>query len=166
MSVAQHSLSVLAIREHASPALAAGPALYELLHDAEEGLLGFDCIAPLKVFLGTPFAQLCSRLTAAINERHTLPAITTDEYRRHKTADRIAAASEALHIVGWSMIQITNDLHLSATPLTLDPLATLAAKGGFRPWEPWPSEFAAAQWLRRLQHERDRLDPNDAENLP
>ena len=64
------------------------------------------------------------------------------------------------------MTQITNDLHLSEAPLALDPLATLAAEGGFRPWEPWPSEYAAAQWLHRLQHERARLDPSNSENLP
>ncbi|MGI4878297.1 MAG: phosphohydrolase, partial [Janthinobacterium lividum] len=44
LSVAQHSLTVLGIRERdirLEPRL----ALYELLHDAEEGLIGFDCIA-------------------------------------------------------------------------------------------------------------------------
>ena len=166
LSVAQHSLAVLAIREQGSPGLPPGLAFYELLHDAEEGLLGFDCIAPLKALLGAPFAQLCSRLTAAINERYALPELTADEYRLHKTADRIAAASEALHIVGWSMPQIANDLHLSAAPLVLDPLAMLAEEGGFQPWEPWPSEYAGAQWLHRLQHERNRFDPDVRGNLP
>ncbi len=41
LSVAQHSLTVLAIREIDAP-LPPQLALYELLHDAEEGLLGFD----------------------------------------------------------------------------------------------------------------------------
>ena len=63
LTVAQHSLTVLAIRLRDEPHLSPTHCLYELLHDAEEGLLGFDCIAPLKAYLGAPFAALCARLT-------------------------------------------------------------------------------------------------------
>ncbi len=46
LSVAQHSLSVLALRRAWAPSpLSPGEALLELLHDAEEGFLG-DCIRP------------------------------------------------------------------------------------------------------------------------
>src|SRR3954464_4460931 len=51
LSVAQHSLAVLALRQAKGP-LSTAQARRELLHDAEEGLLGFDCISPLKPFLG------------------------------------------------------------------------------------------------------------------
>ena len=50
LSVAQHSLAVLAMHrtgEHRAGERAAGPGaeLRELMHDADEGLLGFDCIS-------------------------------------------------------------------------------------------------------------------------
>lgn len=102
LTVAQHSLMVLAIRLQAEPHLSPQHCLYELLHDAEEGLLGFDCIAPLKAYLGAPFAALTARLSAAIALRYDLPTLTPAEYDRHKRADRIAAASEARHVTAWS----------------------------------------------------------------
>jgi superfamily I DNA/RNA helicase len=51
LSVAQHSLTVLTIRE-ADGALTPGEALRELLHDVTEFMLGWDCITPLKAQLG------------------------------------------------------------------------------------------------------------------
>jgi len=54
LSVAQHSLLVLRIREM-DEVLTAREALRELLHDASEGLLGWDPIGPLKPHLGEPF---------------------------------------------------------------------------------------------------------------
>ena len=47
LSVAQHSLTVLTIRE-ADGALTPGEALRELLHDATEFMLGWDCIIFLR----------------------------------------------------------------------------------------------------------------------
>jgi len=53
LSVAQHSLAVLTIRERMEGrGLAPAAALRELLHDADEGLLGFDCITPLQTAIG------------------------------------------------------------------------------------------------------------------
>src|ERR1700709_225312 len=47
LSVAQHSLTVLAIRR-ADPRknMTTADELRELLHDADEGFLSFDCITP------------------------------------------------------------------------------------------------------------------------
>lgn len=152
LSVAQHSLAGLAIREDAqrlSPKL----ALYELLHDAEEGMLGFDCISPLKAYLGAPFRELSQRLTAAIADRYQLPELTPAEYEVHKRADRQAAASETLHVVHWTRDQMENALQMRERPLSSDPLISYAQQGGYLPWEPWPSKFAAARWLKRLHHE-------------
>ncbi len=58
LSVAQHSLLVLVLRQQMQPhqPLTPGEALRELLHDADEGLLGFDPISPLKPHLGGDFA--------------------------------------------------------------------------------------------------------------
>lgn len=70
LSVAQHSLAVLAIRQHQEGRdLAPGAALRELLHDADEGLLGFDCIRPLKPHLGAAYERLSGLLPAAMNSR-------------------------------------------------------------------------------------------------
>jgi hypothetical protein len=45
-------------------------ALPELLHDATEFMLGWNCIAPLKAQLGEPFRVLDARLQSVIE--HTL----------------------------------------------------------------------------------------------
>src|SRR5690606_17193979 len=101
LSVAQHSLLVLELRRQAGPRrLGAADELFELLHDAEEGFLGFDCISPLKAALGAPFQEVANRLTSAIMQRYRLPDWNVEDYRLHKAADRRAAASEAVHCVG------------------------------------------------------------------
>ena len=71
LSVAQHSLTVLAIREAEGP-LTPAEALRELLHDATEFMLGWDCITPLKAQLGEPFRALEARLQSAIDTRYRL----------------------------------------------------------------------------------------------
>jgi 5'-deoxynucleotidase YfbR-like HD superfamily hydrolase len=152
LSVAQHSLTVLAIREMTDGALDPDHALFELLHDGEEGLLGFDCIAPLKPQLGAPFAALCERLTSAIAVRYSLPELTQAQYRLHKDADMLAAASEAAHVAGWSTGDIASVLKLSVAPLESDPLDP----GPYAPWEPWPSDYAATRWLDALDCYRAR----------
>src|SRR3954462_4195085 len=103
LSVAQHSIAVMLLRR----AAAAGPLdpvieLRELLHDAEEGLLGFDAVSPLKPFLGEGFRELTLRLEQMVFLRYGLPACPPPEPARHKQAARLAAASEAVHVVGWS----------------------------------------------------------------
>jgi uncharacterized protein len=111
LSVAQHSLTVLAIREAEGP-LTAGEALRELMHDATEFMLGWDCIAPLKAELGAPFRQLEARLQAAVDARYRLPAWTAEGHASHKRADRLAAASEAFRVVGWSRTDMVVRRHL------------------------------------------------------
>jgi len=62
LSVAQHSLAVLALREAEGP-LTAREALREILHDATEPLMGgFDPIASIKPHLGPEFQQLDLRI--------------------------------------------------------------------------------------------------------
>lgn len=153
LTVAQHSLTVLAVRLRDEPHLSPASCLYELLHDAEEGLLGFDCIAPLKAYLGAPFAALSARLTAAIAARYDLPTLTPAEYSRHKRADRIAAASEAQHVTAWSPRQIAETLQLVEPALSFDPLTKFVTTGDYAEWEPWPADFAARVWLKALRSE-------------
>jgi hypothetical protein len=148
LSVAQHSITVLQLRRMWSPiALDPLAALRELLHDAEEGLLGFDCISVLKPFLGDSFRALSQRLEHAVFLRYGLPAWTPKEYQVHKRADRLAAASEAVHVVGWSGDEVRRTLKISAVPLHEDPLQAVY---GERAWEPWPPGLACERFLDEL----------------
>jgi hypothetical protein len=146
LSVAQHSLTVLAIRE-ADGALTPSEGLRGLLHDAPEFMLGWDCITPLKAQLGEPFRALEARLQGAIDTRYRLPEWTPEAYAAHKRADRLAAASEAFHVAGWSRVDIRKTLHLAEVPLLEDPLSPC----GFAPWEPWPSRVAQRLFFERFK---------------
>ncbi len=146
LSVAQHSLAVLALREGSGP-LTAREALREIAHDATEALWGFDLLFPLNSQLSPQFERLDSRLQAAVDQRYQLPAWTEETYARHKHADRLAAASEAYHVVGWSLTDMRESLGITLDPLDADPL-TLPP--GMQPWEPWPPKLAETLFLQRL----------------
>ena len=66
MSVAQHSLLVLMLRQQMQPhaPLSRSEALRELLHDGHEGFLSLDPISPLKPHLGSEFEDVAGRLQA------------------------------------------------------------------------------------------------------
>lgn len=117
--------------------------LRELLHDADEGLVNFDCISPLKPFLGPGFAALQARLSAAIAVRYGLPAWTEADKRAHKLRDVTAAASEAVHVAGWTEAEVREALGIKAPILRADPLAV---RYGEAPWRPWPPETAARRF--------------------
>lgn len=165
LSVAQHSLTVLAIREAQSRRpLSPGEALRELLHDADEALIGgFDCISPLKPHLGPAYAGISLRLTTAVRARYRLPAWTVRDYEDHKHADRLAAASEAHHVVGWRGKSLRSDLGITLTPLPDDPLETPDA---LRPWEPWPADLAAELFLAKLKGLQARRSVEDLATVP
>ena len=85
LSVAQHSLAVLALREADGP-LTPREALREILHDATEALAGgFDCLAPLKPHFGAAFARLDALLQAAVDQRYRFPAWTDELLRPAQT---------------------------------------------------------------------------------
>jgi 5'-deoxynucleotidase YfbR-like HD superfamily hydrolase len=150
LSVAQHSLAVLALRRQAAGhVLTAGEARRELLHDATEALVGgYDPITPIKPHLGDGYRNLVTLHQAAVNARYALSAWDDQSYREHKLADHLAAASEALHVVGWSHRELREDLEIATEPLDRDPLAPVR---GFAPWEPWPATFAAERFFEALQ---------------
>lgn len=148
LSVAQHSLLVLALRRLWSDTpLPASDALLELLHDAEEGFLGFDCISPLKDVLGLSFRAVSSRLMAAVSERYELRAWSPAAHAVHKRADSVAAASEAVHCIGWAAHEVRDVLGIVHPVLDVDPLAEIY---GCRPWEPWAADVAAERFLDAL----------------
>jgi hypothetical protein len=147
LSVAQHSITVMLLRSAAEPKLAPLFQLRELLHDAEEGLLGFDAISVIKPFLGDGFRALTQRLEHAVFMRYGLPAWTPAEHSKHKLADRVAAASEAVHVAGWSEQEVRGTLKIRAAVLAEDPLVKIY---GGKPWEPWPPALAAERFLDQL----------------
>ena len=153
LSVAQHSLAVLSMhRGGAKKPSQPGVDLRELLHDADEGLLGFDCISVIKPFLGEAFRALTVDLQRAVAIRYRLKAFEPAEARIHKKADRVAAASEAVHVVGWTRDEVRHTLRIPFEPLAIDPL--VAVYGGTA-WEPWPPTVAAERFLAELR----TLDP-------
>ena len=148
LSVAQHSISVMLLQRASSKGLPDPQIeLRELLHDAEEGLLGFDCISVLKPFLGDGFRALTLRLEEAISLRYGLPVWSAQERVLHKRADRLAAASEAVHVVGWSREDVRKTLKITLTPLDDDPLVDVY---GGRAWEPWSPSIACDRFLAEL----------------
>lgn len=155
LSVAQHSLTVLALSRAASPTgLAPHAELRELLHDADEGLLGFDAISVIKPFLGDGFHALAGRLQDVVFQRYALSYWSDDEKAQHKRIDRVAAASEAVHVAGWSRAEVKQVLKIPFQPLDDDPL--LPIYGG-TPWQPWTPDLAAERFLkelRRIQQKR------------
>jgi hypothetical protein len=157
LSVAQHSLAVLALREADGP-FTAREVLREILHDATEALWGFDLLCPLKPQLSPEFERLDRRLQAAVDQRYQLPAWTGDTYALHKHADRLAAASEAFHVVGWSLTDMRESLGITLDPLDADPL-TLPS--GMQPWEPWPPKLAETLFLQRLAELLERAARDD-----
>jgi hypothetical protein len=121
--------------------------LRELLHDAPEGLLGFDPISLVKPHLGLSFRQLDVRLQAAVFSRYVLPDWSEVDYAAHKRADRLAAASEALLVAGWSREEIRHTLLIDEWPVTDDPVPVAE---DLQPWQPWPPQLAASVFLAKL----------------
>jgi hypothetical protein len=147
LSVAQHSLAVLEMRR-ARGRLNPAEQLRELLHDADEGLINFDCISPLKPFLGPGFADLQARLAGVIAVRYGLPPWTAADKRAHKAADIAAAAAEAVFVAGWTAAEVRETLGIRAPVRPADPL--LPRYGG-EPWQPWSPEVASERFLAELR---------------
>lgn len=149
LSVAQHSLTVLRIHEmQADTPLLAAQRLSALLHDADEGLFHFDAPSPIKAHLGDGYQRITAGLREAIRVRYDLPCWDRLSYEAHKRADRIAAVSEAKHVVGWAENAIWLFLRFREAPLQLDPLPL---QPGLQPWEPWPEDLATRLFLERLK---------------
>lgn len=149
LSVAQHALLVLTLRRQwATTPLSPVEESRELHHDDDEGLLGFDCSTPLKPILGAPFKAVTGRLQQVVFIRYALPMWTPEEKSIHKRADRVAAACEALHVVGWSRSEIRTILEIPYEPLENDPLVEVY---GGEPWKPWPQEVATERYLAEMR---------------
>jgi hypothetical protein len=140
LSVAQHSIAVMLLRRAVAPGTTPLQELRELLHDAEEGLLGFDAISVIKPFLGEGFRALTRRLEQMVFLRYGLPGWTEKEHRLHKQADRLAAATEAVHVAGWSAEEVRRTLKIRAAVLEDRTGAAPVSDSGLRTWRK-PSEW-------------------------
>ncbi len=101
-SVAQHCVLVLDIFRALSPEAADREALYALLHDAPEYVMG-DIISPFKAAMGGNYKEVENRLLGAVHIRFSLPASPPAALQKQiMRADRHAAYFEAVHLAGFS----------------------------------------------------------------
>ncbi len=104
-SVAQHSVLVLEIFRALAPAATQREALYALLHDAPEYVMG-DIISPFKAAMGGNYKEVENRLLGAVHIRFSLPAVPPAALQRQiKHADRHAAYYEAVELAGFSVAE-------------------------------------------------------------
>ena len=94
------------------------------------------------------FNSLVRTLVEVIEHRYRLPPWTAEAYAAHKYGHRLAAASEAFHVVGWSLSEIHDYLQIQLDPVWADPVCP---PEGFRPWEPWPPNLVASLFLETLK---------------
>lgn len=133
-SVAQHSDLTVEIVRRLKPRAPATLLMATKLHDASE-YVTHDLITPLKAVVGDVFKEVERRLTAAIYMRFGLkPALSPDDKALIKQADRIAAATEAVQLAGFTATECRTVLGFVEKPLkdvTLTPLPVAEAERQF-----------------------------------
>jgi 5'-deoxynucleotidase YfbR-like HD superfamily hydrolase len=141
-SIAQHSDLVVEIVRRLKPRAPASLLMAAKLHDASE-YVTHDLITPLKAVVGDVFKEVEKGLTRAIHIRFGLPALLpAAETALIKRADRVAAATEAVQLAGFSEIECRTVLNFREKPLKdvkLVPLPVAEAErrflAGFRTLE-------------------------------
>ncbi len=104
-SVAQHSLLVETIASALDIGIGPRGALYALLHDAPEYVIG-DMISPFKAVIGDSYKQVEHRILSAILLRFSLPAKpAAGLVALVKKADRAAAYFEATALAGFDLAE-------------------------------------------------------------
>ena len=104
-SVAQHSLLVETIASALDTGIGPRGALYALLHDAPEYVVG-DMISPFKAVIGDSYKQVEHRILSAILLRFSLPAKpAAGLVALVKKADRAAAYFEATALAGFDLAE-------------------------------------------------------------
>lgn len=133
-SVAQHSDLVVDIVRRLEPRAGAGVLMAAKLHDASE-YVTHDLITPLKAVVGDVFKEVEARLLQAIRLRFGLPPqAPEDTARLIKRADKIAAATEAVQLAGFTVEEARSVLGFREKPLTgitLNPLPVAEAERRF-----------------------------------
>jgi 5'-deoxynucleotidase YfbR-like HD superfamily hydrolase len=116
-SVAQHSDLVVDIVRRLKPGAAARLLMAAKLHDGPE-YVTHDLITPLKAVVGDVFKEVETRLLRAIHIRFGLPAeLSAADKALIKRADRIAAATEAVQLAGFTEQECRTVLNFREKPL-------------------------------------------------
>ena len=133
-SVAQHSDLVVDIVRRIKPRASARLLMAAKLHDASE-YVTHDLITPLKAVVGDIFKEVEQRLTRAIYQRFGLvPVLAHADRALMKRADRIAAATEAVQLAGFTVAECHTVLNFKEKPLKdvkLVPLPVAEAERRF-----------------------------------
>jgi 5'-deoxynucleotidase YfbR-like HD superfamily hydrolase len=105
-SVAQHSILVMELLCAANPNVSDACLLAALLHDAPEYVTS-DLITPFKNAIGDSYRKIERDVSEAVHVAFGLPAELPTFWQQmiHK-ADRMAAAIEAVHLAGFSRIEV------------------------------------------------------------
>jgi 5'-deoxynucleotidase YfbR-like HD superfamily hydrolase len=143
-SVAQHSVLVLEIFRAGSPEASDREALYALLHDAPEYVMG-DIISPFKAAMGGNYKEVEGRLQAAVHIRFALPAEPAATLARQiKKADKQAAFFEAVELAGFSRTEARTFFgEPSLAAFDLDRFETLI--------RPWPTREAQDRFVAAFE---------------
>ena len=137
-SVAQHSVVVEEIAAALQPGLEPRWRLVALLHDAAEYVIG-DMISPFKAALGVDYKAFEHRLEEAIHVRFGLPPKTPPAIATLiKTADRVSAYMEAVHLAGFRADEAERLFGAPPPGLSIDVA-------------PQPVAVAQAAYLRRFE---------------
>ena len=133
-SVAQHSDLVVEIVRRLQPRASAALLMAAKLHDASE-YVTHDLITPLKAVVGDVFKEVEQRLTRAIYLRFGLkPVLANADKALIKQADRVAAATEAVQLAGFTAAECKSVLGFKEKPLKdvkLTPLPVAEAERQF-----------------------------------
>jgi 5'-deoxynucleotidase YfbR-like HD superfamily hydrolase len=143
-SVAQHSVLVLEIFRAGSPEASDRDALYALLHDAPEYVMG-DIISPFKAAMGGNYKEVEGRLQAAVHIRFAMPAEPAVALARQiKKADKQAAFFEAVGLAGFSRTEARTFFgEPSLAAFDLDRFETLI--------RPWPTREAQERFVAAFE---------------
>jgi len=116
-SVAQHSDLVVDIVRRLQPRADAEVLMAAKLHDASE-YVTHDLITPLKSVVGNVFKEVEARLMQAVRLRFGLPPeLKIKTQRLIKSADIIAAATEAVQLAGFTEEELRTVLDFKEKPL-------------------------------------------------
>lgn len=143
-SVAQHSILVLEMYQAAVPDLSPRDALYALLHDAAEYVVG-DMISPFKATIGGNYKEIEDGLMKAIHARFSLAANRPASVTRGiKKADQHAAYFEAVQLAGFEADE--------ARRLFGEPrMAAFDVDGFEKLIRPWPTHQAHDRFVSRFE---------------
>ena len=133
-SVAQHSDLVVDIVRRLKPKAPADVLMAAKLHDASE-YVTHDLITPLKAVVGDVFEEVEARLLQAIRLRFGLTASLPNATQKLiKSADKIAAVTEAVQLAGFSAQEARTVLGFREKPLSgvkLTPIPVADAEQAF-----------------------------------